>query len=135
MSGLRTLIRYRRHLLDDKRRDLAELEAHAAGFEASARAVDAAIEREAALELDDETGISIGSFVAGMIVRRRVFESQKAALDGPIAEAQEAVRAAFQDVKKYELAQAAAEERDRREAARREQAEIDEIALRRHGGG
>jgi flagellar export protein FliJ len=129
-SGLHTLIRLHKWRLDEKRRALAELQALADKL-----AQDTArLEREIVAEQEiartsPEAAFGYGNFAKQSIERRRRLAQSVAQVEHQIAEATEEMAEAFQELKRYELAQ---EGRDRRDEAKRkvrENAALDEVAL------
>ena len=129
-SGLHTLIRLHKWRLDEKRRALAELQALADKL-----AQDTArLEREILAEQEiartsPEASFGYGNFAKQAIERRKRLAQSVAQVEHQIAEATEEMAEAFQELKRYELAQ---EGRDRREDAKRktrENAALDEVAL------
>lgn len=129
-SGLHTLIRLHKWRLDEKRRALAGLQALADKL-----AQDTArLEREILAEQEiarssPEASFGYGNFAKQAIERRKRLAQSVAQVEHQIAEATEEMAEAFQELKRYELAQ---EGRDRREDAKRktrENAALDEVAL------
>jgi flagellar export protein FliJ len=129
-SGLHTLIRLHKWRLDEKRRALAELQALADKL-----AQDTArLEREILAEQEiartsPEASFGYGNFAKQAIERRRRLAESVDQVEHQISEATEEMAEAFQELKRYELAQ---EGRDRREEAKRktrENAALDEVAL------
>ena len=129
-SGLHTLIRLHKWRLDEKRRALAELQALADKL-----AQDTArLEREILAEQEiarssPEASFGYGNFAKQAIERRKRLAQSVAQVEHQIAEATKEMAEAFQELKRYELAQ---EGRDRREDAKRktrENAALDEVAL------
>ena len=133
MSALHTLIRVHRWQLDERRRYLADLDRLAARLRGDAQRLGDEAEAEArAAGLSLEAAAAYPDFIRTLIERRREIEHSVAEVDAQIAEAREAVAAAFQEVKRYELAAAHREREGRRQAARREQREQDGLALQIH---
>ncbi len=129
-SGLHTLIRLHKWRLDEKRRTLSELQALADKL-----AQDTArLEREILAEQEiartsPEASFAYGNFAKQAIERRRRLAQSVAQVEHQIAQATEEMAEAFQELKRYELAQ---EGRDRRDEAKRkvrENAALDETAL------
>ena len=129
-SGLHTLIRLHKWRLDEKRRALAELQALADKLVQDT----ARLEREILAEQEiarssPEASFGYGNFAKQAIERRKRLAQSVAQVEHQIAEATEEMAEAFQELKRYELAQ---EGRDRREDAKRktrENAALDEVAL------
>jgi flagellar export protein FliJ len=132
MKGLATLIRLAKFNLDEKRRQLAELERLREHLLRSLDklAVEVSREQQTAAESQDPfTGYA--SYARAALDRRAVIEQSLADLAPQLGAAAEAVTAAFQEFKRYELAE---ENNHRRAAAkdrRREQARLDETGLSR----
>lgn len=140
MSGLSSLIRLHRWKLEEKRRVLAELEALMDQLisRASALEVEIVNEQKAAVA-SPEAGFAYGAYAASAIHRRAVLAQSAAELNEKIEAARDDVKAAFQDAKKYEIAQERKVERERIVTARRERIVEDDVALdtfrRKRGSG
>ena len=129
-SGLHTLIRLHKWRLDEKRRALAELQALADKL-----AQDTArLEREILAEQEiartsPEASFGYGNFAKQAIERRRRLAESVAQVEHQIAEATEEMAEAFQELKRYELAQEGRDRRDEAKRKTRENAALDEVAL------
>ena len=129
-SGLHTLIRLHKWRLDEKRRALAELQALADKL-----AQDTArLEREILAEQEiartsPEASFGYGNFAKQAIERRRRLAQSVAQVEHQIAEATEEMAEAFQELKRYELAQEGRDRRDEAKRKTRENAALDEVAL------
>lgn len=131
MRGLETLIRLSQRDLDEKRRVLGELEQLRSEFERQAQRLDDELGRErAAVAVGDGQGSA--PYFAAARLRQETIARSADELAAKIEAAAEAVAEAFQDVKRFEIARDLKTRRRRAEAARVEQAELDEIALGRH---
>lgn len=130
MSGLDSLIRLHRWKLEEKRRALADLESLMDELKSRATSLEAEIisEQKAATG-SEEAGFAYPAYAAKAIHRREVLAQSAAELDERIEAAREAVKASFQDAKKYEVAQERKLERERIVAARRERIVEDDMAL------
>jgi flagellar protein FliJ len=130
MKALETLIRINSWTLDEKRRQLADLEDLRAGFYREiANFEEQLILNQAAAATSPEIAQTYGSYAVTVIERRRVLRLS-------IEEAQEAVDAAtdevhhaYQEVKKYETALEREKERQRKAEDRVVQIELDEMGL------
>ena len=130
MSVLGRLVRYHRHILDEKRRELRALEEQAAAVETAIETLDDSVvqEQHVARQSSEALG-AYGRFARAALDRR-------AALLGALSEANQAVDAArdelldvFAEVKRYEIS-LENQEREAREARERQlQGQIDESAL------
>jgi flagellar protein FliJ len=130
MKALETLIRVNSWTLDEKRRQLADLEDLRAGFYREiAHFEKQLILNQAAAASSPEIAQTYGHYAVTVIERRRVLRQS-------IEEAQEAVDAAtdevhhaYQEVKKYETALEREKLRQRKEEDRVAQIELDEMGL------
>lgn len=129
MGDLKALIRYHRWQLDEKRREVADLNAMLDRLHEQQTALEAEItaEQQAARSHGD-VAFSYASFAQQALRRRRAVAGAIAQVEGQIALATDVLRDMFQEVKRYELAQ---DERTRQEKAKlrhRENAMLDEVA-------
>lgn len=139
MSGaIGNLVRLHRWTLDEKRRAVTDLERLAERMRADIDALDAEIAAERAVAAGSLDGaVAYPAFVAVARKRREKLAASLSAIEQETEQAREAVQAAFEELKKYELAEANAA---RRLAAKRQRAERlaeDELGLdlhRRKGG-
>ena len=132
-KGLTALIRLHTWRLDEKRRELADMER----VEDQFRAEIAQIEGEVVAEQDFARqggghGFTFGGFALGVIVRRKKIEDSIRALQTVMDAKREEVAAAFRELKRYEIAKDTREKRERLEADRRTQAALDEVSLMQH---
>jgi len=131
--GLPTLIRLHQRQLDEKRRMLAELEQMRAEMDRKILLLDAEVERERqAAQEAPEALRQFAAYLEGVRQRRQTMLRTIDELVPKIEAAANEVAAAFQDVKKFEIA-ADIKERQRQAAlAKIEQEELDEVALVQH---
>lgn len=131
--GLPTLIRLHQRQLDEKRRMLAELEQMRAEMDRKILLLDAEVERERqAAQEAPEALRQFAAYLEGVRQRRQTMMRTIDELLPKIEAAANDVAAAFQDVKKFEIA-ADIKERQRQAAlAKIEQEELDEVALVQH---
>ena len=130
MSALPSLIRLHRWRLEEKRRTLATLHGLIADLRNQAQQLEDEIAREQqAAAASHEAGFNYGRYAAEAIRRRQNIAVSIANLEGQVAIAHDEVSAAFQEAKRFEIALERAEERDRIETERRDQAVQDEVAL------
>jgi len=136
VKGLPNLIRLHRWRLDEKRRRLTDLERLAAELrERRARlAAELRAEQEAARS-SIEGQFIYGSYARAVIERREKLAQSIASAEEEVAEAAAQVTEAFQELKRFELAQAQRERAVRARAARIEQALLDETGLERYRRG
>jgi flagellar export protein FliJ len=103
-------------LADRLRQDVADLEA------------EVAREREAASQ-SFEASLTYAGYVQQVIERREKLHRSIAEVEGQIEQAREALKDAFAELKKFELAAEAAEERAKKKRDAQEQTTLDEVAL------
>lgn len=133
MRTLSTLIRLYQHRLDERRRELGDLERLRADLLSQRERLEKGVlaEQEAAKRV--EVGaFAYGGFARGVVERRAKLAASLAELEARIEVAQNAVHGAFQDVKRYELVRQARKRKQREELNRRQQAQLDEISLQMH---
>ena len=130
MKSLFTLIRLRQQQLDEKRVVLTRLETEAATIRSMIENLEAevACQSEAARG-DAASTYGYGTYLAGARARRTGLESRLAEVGELISAAADEVAEAFREMKRFELAQTLAEQREAAESARREQAVLDEVGL------
>ena len=103
-------------LADRLRQDLADLEAEAI--------------REQALAAQSlEWGMTYGAYAARVVERREKLNRSIVEVDGQVEQARDALKDAFAELKKFELAAEAAEERAKKKRDQREQTTLDEVAI------
>jgi len=133
MKGLKTLVRMNRLKLEDKQRQLAELEGVAGGFRSQIAVLEESVSLESgAAEQTPDLGYRLGSFVQATLARRETLRLSLADIVQQIAELRDEVAAAFREIKRYELIMERREEAARREAGKRARKVEDETALSVH---
>ncbi len=130
MKGLPALIRLHRWQLDEKRRELADLQR----LEDDMLAQVQRLHDEVAAEQDyaqnaDTGGLAYGGFAAGVLLRRQRIEQSIAEIGRRIEAKREELAESFRDLKRYETTLAQREKRAALEADRRAQAALDEISM------
>jgi len=133
MQTLATLIRVHKHRLDGTRRELADLER----LEADLIERRQALEDEIAAEQDSAKRLEVGAFAyggfaQGAIQRRAMLDSSLADIRAKIATVRAALEAAFQELKRFEIALTTRERKARAERERRAQIQLDEMSLQMH---
>ena len=130
MKSLGTLIRLRKHNLDEARRELTALQQALDAIGQARENLDHELARESATARDDvEASYRYGNYLVTVRERHRLLDQQEDELRQKIALAESAVREAFRDLKQFEIADAQRLEKERAEAGRQEQAALDEVAL------
>jgi len=133
MSDLDTLIRLHRWQLDEKRRALADLQALADRLIAEATRLDEEVAGESAFAAASEMPPpTFPAYLKASKVRRGRLAESLAQARAQMAAVGEEIAEAYQELKKYELAQAGRERRAEHSARRAETATYDEIAAIGH---
>lgn len=133
MKGLAALIRLHRWRLDEKRRELAELERLEDRLLESVRQLDREVAAEQAFaQQANMGGLSYGGFAAGIIVRRERLAASMAEIRQQMDVKTEEISEVFRELKRYEIARDQREKREQIEADRRAQAALDEVSLIQH---
>jgi len=133
VKGLAALIRLHTWRLDEKRRELADLQRLEDQFLEDGRRLEAEVAAEQEFAKTSDSGsFSYGGFAVGVIERRKRIEASIAEVRRRIEDKRAEVAEAFQELKRYEITQAERLKRERAEADRRMQASLDEISLIQH---
>ena len=132
-SRTESLIRLKKFDVDEKRRQVAQIELMVADFERMAAELDQQIEIE-----HQKTGISdvahfaYSTFAKAALTRRDNLLASANGMKERLEAAQDALAEAIEDLKKVELLDQREHQREAAEDAKIEQAEYDEIARVRH---
>ena len=130
MKSLDTLIRLRKLALDESRRELTELEQMQNQIEHARQNLEHEFASESATARNDVgASYAFGEYLATVRERRAEFDRQSAEVSQRRVLAEAAVREAFREVKRFEIAENNRLGRERSEFARRDQADLDEVAL------
>lgn len=128
-----SLIRLKKFQVDEKRRQVLQIETMVADFERMAAELDQQIEIE-----HQKTGISdvahfaYSTFAKAAITRRDNLLNSANDMRGKLEAAQDELAEAIEDLKKVELLDAREAARENAEQLKREQAEYDEIGRLRY---
>jgi flagellar protein FliJ len=130
VKGLHSLIRWKRYLLDERRKALALLRGRALDLADEARKLEEAPAAEQPVVAEDASlGFALGGFIEGLLTRRRAITESEARLAEEIAVAEDAVQTAFAELKRFEIAAAREADAARAAEAAEEVKEADELAL------
>ena len=131
MNTLKRLIRVHRHAVDSCRRSLRDLEVREQEISLKITELQDQIAAEQVLAAGSSDVLgAYGAYARAAIERRRSLETEQDAARGAVAEAREALRDAYAELKRFEISLSDKILVQRRERARREQAELDEQASR-----
>jgi flagellar export protein FliJ len=130
MSTLDSLIRLHRWQVDERRRQLAELEALALKLRQElARLAEEHTNEQAAAGTSFLARHVYPGYLRRAMERQKTLEQSLAETEAQTLAAREALAEAFQELKRYEVAQASRERLRISAAARRERLETDAIAI------
>lgn len=131
---IKTLVRLHEWGVDEKRRKLAELVRLLSELERQANDLEAELKHEQAVAAGspDEAAFHYGSYAKTVIERRERIQQSIAEVEDHIAMARDELKAAHQELRKYEITLENREKRKERERERLEQAEMDEMAIQGH---
>lgn len=132
MKGMATLVRLAKFRLDEARRQLAELERLREHLNKSLdKLADEVAQEQQVAGRSGEAFNGYAAFAKAAMGRRAIIEQSIAELVPSLTEAEAAVTAAFQEMKRYELAEEHRLRRAEDKRRRRDQAVLDETGLAR----
>ncbi len=131
MKSRDTLIRLKKFQVDEKRRQVSQLEGMIAEFERMAHELDQQIlsEQDKA-GIHDATHFAYPTFAKAAMTRKENLLASADGLRGQLEAARGALSDAFDEMKKVELLDERDREAERSLTAMRDQAELDETAAR-----
>lgn len=143
LKGIENLIRLQKWNVDEKRREVAELEALLDDLKARAKALEAEIVREQQAASrnagdTDEVSMGYGAYAKAVIQRRETLQESIAEAAKVVDQAHDELTEMFQELKRYEVARDRANAEREYKEQRQEQADLDEVSIQRHrrtGGG
>ncbi len=131
MKSRDSLIRFQRFQVDEKRRQLVQIETMIADFHRMAEDLDRQIkDEEAKAGVDDVAHFAYPTFARAAMQRKDNLMASADELGGQLAEAQDALSEAIEELKKVEILEERSGERERAEQAKQEQSELDAIGGR-----
>ncbi|WP_150494571.1 flagellar export protein FliJ [Roseibium aquae] len=126
-----SLIRLKRFQVDDKRRQLAQIEAMIAEFNRMADELDDQIKSEQErVGITDVTHFAYPTFAKAAATRRDNLRNSASELDEQLQRAQDELAEAIEELKKFEQLEERDQQRERLSAEAAEQEQLDEIASR-----
>jgi len=130
-TGLKTLIKLNSWGVDQKRRKLGEIMRLIDSLEAQSRNLESelVLEQQAAAASPEEAGFIYGNYANAVILRRQRIASSVAQAEAEANDARDDLAQAYRDLKKYETVQANRLAEEKKEEARKEQIDLDEIGL------
>ncbi|EFO31586.1 flagellar export protein FliJ [Roseibium sp. TrichSKD4] len=126
-----SLIRLKRFQVDDKRRQLAQIESMVAEFNRMADELDDQIRSEQErVGITDVTHFAYPTFAKAAATRRDNLRNSAHELDDQLTRAQDELAEAIEELKKFEQLEERDQQRERTAAELAEQEQLDEIAGR-----
>lgn len=136
MKSRESLIRLHRFQVDEKRRQVADIEAMIADFRRMEQDLDHQIISEQERSgISDVTHFAYPTFAKAAMDRRDNLRASIEELESQLADAKDDFSEAYSELKKYELMQEKEVDRRRSEIAGLEQQELDDIGLEAHRRG
>ena len=131
-KGLDGMIRLHKWQLDEKRRELSGLEAMREDLLHRKASLEEEIAREQKVATTEEVSYAYAGFANAAIVRRRKLEGSVREIEQTINAKKDEIHESFQELKKFEILAERRRAQAAHTAAKREQAEFDEISLNIH---
>lgn len=136
MKSRDSLIRLKRFQVDEKRRQVSQIETMMAEFQRNVDELDEQIRVEQERSgISDPTHYAYPTFAKAAMTRRDNLKASMEGLKGQLEDAQADLGEAFEELKKIELLEERNERQARRETEKAEQSELDEAASRLAGIG
>lgn len=134
MAGLRNIIRLHEWTVDERRRELGLLLRDLGNLEQRIVDLEAEIvhEQKLAAAAPDTIGRVYGAYHERAMERREEMDALVLAKEREIEDAREVLAGAYMELKKYEIAQEVRDEEEAEEDARRDQLQLDEMALQQY---
>lgn len=132
MADLNPLIRLRRHSVDEKQKALSELYRQVEAFEARRHHLLDQLQKERDVIANNpqvEMIAYFGRFSDAVAKDVERINGQIAKLEARIRIAQDDIRNAFADLKRVEIVQRGREEKEKKEADKKETSELNEIGI------
>lgn len=133
MKRLTGLIRLHKWKLEEKLRDLRELERLHDKLQLQATNLKEELVRERAVAKESrEASYAFGHYMESVIDQQRKLKESVYEVISQIQDLEGSVAETYRELKKYELTETNRLQRQKRDTLRREQIELDEIALNVH---
>ncbi len=133
MKKLDSLIKLYQHQLDDKKRQLTDMNALAARLTQSLTALEAEIHTERAISTDNvESMRAFQAYMVGAAQRRQKLVDSIEQLEAQILEVTDEIAEIFQEHKRVEITKATHEKQYWDTVNRKDQATQDDISMQQH---
>ncbi len=131
MADLKPLIRFRKHLVDEKQRVLSQLYRDAEKIEQSRQMILDQMEREKSLaaEMGPDAAGFLGLYLEGARRKVKALDVSLKKMETRIVTAQDDIRGAFSEMKKVQITQSRREDREAAEVQKKEDLAMDEIGI------
>ena len=130
MKGRKLLIRLHEREVDEKRKQLAELDRLLDSLKAQANSLEAELLREQANAGGDPNALmTYDAYAIAVIERRKNLAATIADVELRVGRARDELADAFRELKKYEIAEANYQRRKARDELRVEQITLDDVAI------
>lgn len=130
MSALESLIRLHRWQLDERRRQLVDLDALSEKLrQEQARLAAEQKAEQAAASSSQEAAIAYGNYARQLIERRQRLDQSLASVEEQVTAARETLAESYREVKRYEIASANRAVQQKKRLARQQQRTLDELGI------
>jgi len=130
VSALKTLIRLHRWQIDERQRQVAELEGLAERLRGERTRLAAERAHEQAAAVESLAGqLAYPGYIRRALERQATLERSLGETEAQIAQARDALADAFQELKRHEIAEASRDYQRRQQQARRDRIELDAVAI------
>ncbi len=132
-KGMTGMIRLHKWQLDEKRRNLVELEKMRDDLRQNLTDLqNELIAEQKKVASSPVVSITYAGYAQNVMARRVNIVNSMLEIDASIEEVKDQVAEAFKELKKYEVVEQREREREITERGRRQQAELDELAINMH---
>ncbi|MBL4601933.1 MAG: flagellar FliJ family protein [Emcibacteraceae bacterium] len=129
-KGLKGIIRLHKWQVDEKRRQITDMEVMRNGLQAKLEKLNTDLEREKEdLAKSKVVNINYASYASAVMKRRENIEASITEVNVSIENMKDELSEAFKELKKYEIVEQRALEREKFEQKKREQERLDEISI------
>lgn len=130
MSALESLIRLHRWQLDERRRELADLDTLSEKLrQEQVRLAAEQKAEQAAASSSREAATAYGNYARQLIERRQKLEQSLASVAEQVTAARETLAETYREVKRYEIASANRVAQQKKRLARQQQRVLDELGI------
>lgn len=134
MADLKPLIRFRKHLVDEKQKILSQLYRDAEKIEQSKQAIHDQMAKESTLANEmgsTEAHAYLGRYLEGARKKIKALDASLKKMEARIAAAQEDIRNAFAEMKKVQIIQTRRDDEEERIEEKKESDTLDDMGIER----